>query len=143
MDPRTLLHLARAQHHRQVAQALGGPAGAHISDLPPLDWAVIAAFYAAVHYVNAYLWEAQRYEPADHVSRQQAVALVRLRSVAQAYSHLRVVAFQARYLPRYRPNAPAIRLAIDVQLEAVRRVARPRSSCPAPERAATLALPDA
>ncbi len=33
---------------------------------PPFDWAVVIAFYAAVHYVNAYLWERDnRYDPGN------------------------------------------------------------------------------
>ncbi len=52
MTPRTNAHLARAEHHREVARAPIGPLGTGLSQTPPLDWAVVAALYVAVHYVN-------------------------------------------------------------------------------------------
>ena len=73
MEPRTEAHLATAQHNHDFARALLEPAVARVFSSPPLEWAVVVAFYAAVHYVNAYLWERQRYEPRPHDDRENAV----------------------------------------------------------------------
>lgn len=62
-------HLDRATRNRELAHVLMAPALSPNMQPPPFDWAVVAAFYAAVHYVNAYLREKQRYEPRDHAGR--------------------------------------------------------------------------
>ncbi len=84
---------------------------------PPLDWAVVAAFYAAVHYVNAYLWERQRYEPHTHEARENAVArAVEVRAAYDAYARLRGLAYRARYVPLFqisRPNAQGALVDLD------------------------------
>ncbi len=103
MEPRTREHLARARRNRDVARSLLGPDGQRLVSPAPLEWAVVAAFYAAVHYVNAYLWEQQRYEPPDHARRDRAVATAApLRSAASAYLRLRIMAQHARYASRFR-----------------------------------------
>lgn len=73
---------------------------------PPYEWAVVLMFYAAVHHVNAYLWERQRFEPADHVERQHMLRLAAvLRPVYGAYGRLRTTAYNARYRSRFRITA--------------------------------------
>lgn len=125
MEQRTSEHLAKADHHRDVAQALIGPLASQISQPPPLDWAVVAAFYAAVHYVNAYLWETRRFDPGTHPNRSAAVrAEPALRPAAPAYLRLQDLGFQARYVADYQPDAQSIHDRIQSDLEAVRRVVR-------------------
>ena len=50
----TQQHLVKARGNRDVADALVGPAARGVIDPPAPEWAVVAAFYAAVHFVNAY-----------------------------------------------------------------------------------------
>jgi hypothetical protein len=131
MEQRTAEHLEKADHHRDVAQALIGPLASQISQPPPLDWAVVAAFYAAVHYVNAYVWEIRHFDPGTHPNRSAAVrAEPVLRPAGQAYLRLQDHGFQARYVATYRPNAQSIRDRVQTDLEAVRRVVRQGLSLP-------------
>src|SRR3954468_8438875 len=98
MERRTEAHLARADHHRDVALALLTPTASSLTGSPPSDWAVVAAVYAAVHYVNAYLWETQRYEPRDHQARSAAVGRTRqLRPATSSFETSKTLAYQARY----------------------------------------------
>lgn len=56
------------------------------------------AFYAAVHCVNAYLWESQRYEPGNHGDRSRGVRSdPQLRPCRASYDLLRDRAYHARY----------------------------------------------
>ncbi len=123
MGSRTQAHLGRAEHHRNVAQVLITQAAASLTQHPPLDWAAVAAFYAAVHLANAYLWETQRYEPGDH--RLRSAAIVRasaLRAAAPAYESLRALAYQARYASSFTVPRRAIEATVNTDLEQVRRV---------------------
>ena len=97
LEQPTQQHLVRARRNRDVADALAGAAAQGIISPPALEWAVVAAFYAAVHYVNAYLWEKLRAEPRDHRERTNMVARVHaLRAAFKAYRNLQDLAFQAR-----------------------------------------------
>lgn len=70
MHWRTELHLATASQNRDFAAILVNT----YDDAPPsLNWAAVAAFYAAVHYVNAYLWEIARVEPSNHLERAKLI----------------------------------------------------------------------
>jgi hypothetical protein len=53
MEQKTREHLETAARNRDLAHALIDPESSIIVQPPPLDWAVVVAFYAAVHYVNA------------------------------------------------------------------------------------------
>ena len=116
MEPRTRAHLQTAARNRNIANALIDPSSSIVVQ-PPLDWAVVAAFYAAVHYVNAYLWERQRYEPHTHEARENAVArAVEVRAAYDAYARLRGLAYRARYVPLFqisRPNAQGALVDLD------------------------------
>ncbi len=58
----------------------------------------MVAFYAAVHYVNGYLWETARFAPANHGERSRRVRQDRgLRRGRAEYSRLSTDAYQARY----------------------------------------------
>jgi hypothetical protein len=125
MEPRTQEHLARAEHHRDIAQLLVSPQASQLSPEPPTDWAVVAAFYAAVHYVNAWLWETRQFRPGTHADRTAAVrAEPPLRPAAQAYRNLQDLAYQARYAYRFQPTTQVLTDAVQVDLETVRRVVR-------------------
>jgi hypothetical protein len=74
MQQATRQHLDRAARNQAVAEAFAdAPASLGLRP-PPFDWAVVAAFYAAVHYVNAYLWERYGLEPRNHAEQVRAVA---------------------------------------------------------------------
>jgi hypothetical protein len=120
VEPRTREHLETAARNRDIASGLLDPASSIRIQPPPLEWAVVAAFYSAVHYVNAYLWERQRYEPRDHAARQSAVARVPdLRPASASYTNLRDLAFAARYIPGYRLPRRIAEQALRVDLVAV------------------------
>lgn len=62
MKPRTRDFLEAATRHQQFASVqINMPT-------PPAwaEWAIIASFYSAVHYVNANLWENYEFEPRSH-----------------------------------------------------------------------------
>jgi hypothetical protein len=89
-----------------------------------LDWAVVAGFYAAVHYANAWFWERWQRDPGGHHARSNAVWLSpELRPAAVSYNVLRDLGWQARYEPFYTPAPGSITDAVTNDVEYVRRVA--------------------
>jgi hypothetical protein len=125
MEARTEAHLATAERNHQFARVLLDPTARALLQPPPLEWAVTVAFYAAVHYINGYLWEAQRYEPRSHDDRETAVArTAALRACASNYVRLRRLAFLARYVPLYRPRRGEIEAAVQEHLEQVAATVR-------------------
>ncbi len=81
---------------------------------------MVVACYAAVHYVNAYLWERQRYEPSNHDARVRAVARAADLNVAlDAYENLRTLAFLARYRPQFRLSPANAERALQIDLARV------------------------
>lgn len=57
MDERTSDHLRTARANRVYALAIVNDDAASTTEL---NWAAVAAFYAAMHAINAYLWETAR-----------------------------------------------------------------------------------
>lgn len=117
MEPKTRDHLATAERNRIVAGALiGEPDVQTISN----EWAVVIAFYAAVHLVNAILWERQSLEPLNHEERSRFVfRLAELRPIAQVYPRLSVNAYHARYTPEYRISAQRARQLASMDLSLI------------------------
>lgn len=75
--------------------------------------AAVIAFYATVHYVNAYLWERQRYEPRTHGERTQKVRDTPvLKRASFSYRRLRQVAYDMRYEPFAQPSLSVARNAL-------------------------------
>ena len=111
MDPKTRQHLALAARNRDLARAL---VSGSIRPTPG-EWGVVVAFYAAVHYVNAYLWEQRRVEPANHGERLARVRGERtLQACREAYRHLQHAGYLARYDVTFRlPERRAARLVRD------------------------------
>ncbi len=60
-------HLARAQENEEFARSLDLTKGFYV------DWAITLLFYAAPHYVDAYL-AIKPYHPQNHDSRDKEVA---------------------------------------------------------------------
>lgn len=99
MEERTRGHLSTAHANQAYALAI-----LHDDDVSgaELNWAAVAAFYAAMHAVNAYLWEIARLEPTNHRDRRDIIghwpALAPLQS---AYFALFDLSIHARYRPGY------------------------------------------
>src|SRR5215204_3497706 len=121
LDPRTRDHLNRAERNREVARGLCTPAVISVIKPAPLEWAAVAGFYAGVHYVNAYLWERVRLEPANHPERNRWIrATPQLRSIFGAYKALSDLGWDARYKARFQVRAPVIQHAVHQQLDRIR-----------------------
>jgi hypothetical protein len=124
VERQTDRHIRTAERNRAVA--LGHlNTQAHSVRPPAHEWAAVIAFYAAVHYVNGYLWEIRRYAPPNHESRN---LMVRgdpvLRTCQEEYRRLLDAGFRARYVPDFRLLEPAARELVEVHLGEMRRVVR-------------------
>jgi hypothetical protein len=75
MEQKTRDHIEVAQGNWQFAVWISHPA----PDRPDQSnaWAVVAAFYGAVHFVNAYLWEVHHTEPGNHHQRAASSTAIR------------------------------------------------------------------
>ncbi len=111
MNERTRSFLTAAIRHRATAEFLRQSS----TDDPAVrEWVVIAAFYAAVHYINAYLWERLRLEPSNHSERSDMVELFsELRPVVAQYRYLRDSAYSARYDPDWRMSEARVHEPVD------------------------------
>jgi hypothetical protein len=124
VDRRTERHLQTAERNRLIALAHLSAQPAAVRP-PAFEWVAVIAFYAAVHYVNAYLWEIRRYMPPDHDSRNRLLnGDAVLRSCRGEYSRLFDVGFKARYQPGFRLSEEGVRELLDEDLETVRRTVR-------------------
>jgi len=100
MNERSRAFLGTAIRHRTTAEFLHDS-----SSVAPTvsEWVVVAAFYSAVQYINAFLWERLGMEPVNHSERSELVQLVAdLRPVVAHYRYLRDAAYSARYDPEWR-----------------------------------------
>lgn len=115
MEAQTEAHLRLAAANANLAATLA----ASPEDTHAHVWAAIVAFYAAVHQVNAYLWERRRYEPQNHKERTDAVRFTNiLKRAAFSYRSLSTIAYSVRYDPLYTApstlSADALRYMRDV-----------------------------
>ena len=131
MEQLTERHLETAERNRGIALT-------HLTAQPvtiqtlPRAWSAVIAFYAAVHYVNAYLWEIRRYAPPDHGSRNRVIAGDPvLRRCRFQYRRLLDVGFRARYVPNFRLAEPDAQRLIDGDLDLVRETVRGALGLPA------------
>lgn len=101
MYPETIANLALADRNRDLANEMMGLSFA----TPSYGWVTVVAFYAAVHYINAYLFEKDnKYvvtsASGGHSDRTDKVrTLPDLKSAFLAYRHLTALAYDARYVP--------------------------------------------
>ncbi len=115
MKQRTADHLATANANRDLATTLAGAAGGTPT---ARYWSVVVAFYAAVHYINAYLRETQGLEPREHGERRRSLAQdAQLQPLAFRYRLLTIDAFDVRYTPNHRLRAAAIRRSLQTMRE--------------------------
>ncbi len=123
LKPETSAHLARAARNREVARTLSDPQQVPSLHPPPLERAAVAAFYAAVHYVNAFLWERLGQDPRDHTLRRRYVArTTQLHRALSAYDLLADLSWHARYTATFQPRPAVLQNAVHEQLEQVREV---------------------
>jgi|HubBroStandDraft_1064217.scaffolds.fasta_scaffold336054_1 hypothetical protein len=63
-----------------------------------INWKLIVIFYAAVHYVEAYLAHKLGIHLKSHTTRDQYIAKeVKLRAIGTQYMHLKFYGYNARY----------------------------------------------
>jgi hypothetical protein len=113
VDRKTLDHLQLAERNRDIARKL-------IDDPTTVEWAAIAMFYSAVHYVNAYLWERYHKAPRDHGERTWGVHQdAGINACLSNYDLLKDVAYHARYTETYTLSEQDARALLEVDLRAV------------------------
>lgn len=84
-------HQQRALDNEQFSRSLS-------SGTQYLDWAVVGLFYAALHFVEAYLDKAAGQHIDTHVSREKFINVDRaLKPVSKEYRELRQRCDDARY----------------------------------------------
>jgi len=97
VESKTEDHLRVARRNRDFARALLDPSLANMRP-EPWEWVAVIAFYAAVHFVNAYLWEAVRVEPPSHNERQARLRReLPIRPSRRRYARLQELSLLARY----------------------------------------------
>src|SRR5690625_2396866 len=98
MERKTRDHTEVALRNLELANWIARPA----SDRPDQAnaWGTVAAFYSAVHIVNAYMWESQRVEPKNHHLRGRFVDRdPLLQTVRSDFRNLVSLGWSARYDP--------------------------------------------
>ncbi len=110
MEQKTADCLRTAERNRNLATELSSTQ----MQTPPFDWAVVIAFYSAVHYLNAYLWERDnRYDPGNHKNRGAKVrTLPDLQPIRRQYRRLNGLAYDVRYVETYRLNRATAQSAL-------------------------------
>jgi uncharacterized protein (UPF0332 family) len=90
--PTTPEHLARARQNLRFAESFD------LKTTPYLDWVVTAYFYAALHLVDALLWEKDRLHPELHEHRRDYVRQKwYMRAISFEYRSLKDHSEDARY----------------------------------------------
>lgn len=80
----------------------------------------VIAFYSAVHYVNAYLWERYRFTPSSHGERSGGVRNDRaIRACRPNYGRLRDAGYYARYDERFALSEQDARELVETDLRRV------------------------
>lgn len=95
-------HLAKADRHKSLARSHLTPTAA---EQLPRDWAIVAGFYAALHYVQAYL-ATQGVVPVSHTAREAAIRRNKqvLRPIYSPYIELQSRSEDVRYEAQYQPT---------------------------------------
>ena len=120
--PAAPAHSAAAQSNESLANHLLTTEGA--------NWALVPAFYAALHWIDAYFAVRLNHHPADHLRRERLVAVTReLDSVAARYLALRRSADRVRYNLAVLPEADRLSL-IQEDLRRIRDLVEPWVTLP-------------
>lgn len=104
--PARAAHIAQAEHNEALYDHLAYASPAYA------DWQVTALFYAALHYVDAYLAStANPQHPANHAVREGFVRNEpNLRQVYVHYRELKERSIEARYSAALSPPPAFVRL---------------------------------
>lgn len=103
MEERTQKHLSTARANQDYSLTIFHDDDASATEL---NWAAVAAFYAAMHAVNAYLWELARLEPVNHRDRRDIIEQwPTLGPLRAAYAAL----FDQSVTARYKPDSKVTR----------------------------------
>jgi hypothetical protein len=119
ITPQAEKHLAAGDRNRELALFTLRDCATWGFDPLPYEWIITMAFYAALHYVDAYLTEHAGGSPSDHTSRDKTMDQV---------TALRVIAFEYRQLysrsitARYSPMAAVKRGTVEAVLNDMRYV---------------------
>ena len=133
MEERTQQHLRRAERFRRIARGMLQQAQTGQSPGPPLDWAVVITFYAALQFVSALRWEKERWEAKTHDDlRETADRFHQLRPHRRTYRRLLDQSWQARYAPEYQVSVADVEPWIGEDLEAIRGAVRLTLQLPPP-----------
>jgi len=130
VDQKPLDHLRVAQRNRDLARALLAQ-----SELQPepWEWVAVVVFYAAVHYVNAYLWERYHVAPTNHDHRTHGVRNdTALSACAHSYEILKAEGFHARYNEGFTLTEAEARALLNGELRAVEATVMQALGQPAP-----------
>lgn len=117
MESKTSQFLLTAQRNRVFAES----ALAHPEPMVALrEWAAVGAFYSVVHYVNAYLYEQQRFEPANHAQRYAALMrTTELRIFRRSYQRLNDTGYRVRYDVMHPVSNTWLRELVEVHLRRI------------------------
>lgn len=119
MDPKTINHLRISERNRDLALRLLDPSLAGLRP-SPWEWVAVIAFYAAVHAVNAYLWETRRFAPGDHLARSTEVRYnLPISSCRASYQKLNRAGYYARYDEQFSLPEQKARELLDAEFRRV------------------------
>lgn len=117
MDDRTRKHLRTAQANQEYAFSLQSDSNATSTHR---NWAAVAAFYAAMHAVNAYLWEIARLEPVNHRDRREIMTRwSALQPLSGPYDSLFAFSVRARYEPGFATTTSRLNTLVNQHLTVV------------------------
>ena len=117
MKPETTRCLEQAARNRDLARFLLTSATSSGMTPPPIEWVAVVAFYSAVHYVNAILWEWVGVKPDTHTERTWYVDThPPLTVITLDYRQLNNHGWHARYTPGYRMSQADVQYLLDTAL---------------------------
>ncbi|MFN8636197.1 MAG: hypothetical protein U0893_20290 [Chloroflexota bacterium] len=125
MDQRTGEHLDIAARNQKLVRDLLALAAPGALQPPPYEWIAVIAFYSALHYVDAYLWEILQRETRSHPRRAAWVRQDRgLNPCTGEYHRLWNAGGSARYDRGFSVPASEADELVNVDLATVERVVR-------------------
>ena len=105
--------------NRDLARALLSPSLSGLQP-SPWEWVAVIGFYAAVHAVNAYLWETRRYAPTTHGERSTEVRYnLPISACRTSYLALSRASYDARYDEQFSLTEQEARDLLDVDFRLV------------------------
>ena len=92
-------HLKKAHHNEAFIESF------EVADTPFLDWIVTAAFYAAVHYIEAYLASHDSHSQHHRARDSELVRDPGLKQIHSVYRQLKDDSTNARYVDlKFKPE---------------------------------------